>query len=515
MTISRRLLGQGAAVAAGALAAPSILVRPAAAQRSANTLRISFRDAVPNVDPYFNSQRTGLIIGHQAMDGLVHRDPASFRIVPALATEWRWVDPKTLDFTLRAGVKFHDGSAFGPDDVVYTINTVADPATRVATPSNYNWIQGAEKTGANTVRLNMKRPTPAALDYLALVMPIWPKAYRERVGADGFSRAPVGTGPYRFTKVDAASGVEFERFDDYYQGGPKGRPAIQRLVARYIGDAATELTELLGQRVDWIWNMNPDQVANVNRLPYLQSVRQESMRVGFLNLDAAGRSGAGNPMTKLQVRQAVWHAIDRKAIADRLIGGGSRVPDAPCFPSQFGCNAQAAVRYDYDPAKARALLAEAGYANGFDIELTSYVQPRQWSEAVQNYLRAVGIRANLNLMAVAAQIQRSQRGELAMEMGSWGSYSINDVSAIMPNYFAGGANDYARDPEMIRLINEGGSTADEEARKTAYDAAIRRATEQAYWLPLHTYVSTFGFQKQLEFPTFPDELPRFYLAKWK
>jgi peptide/nickel transport system substrate-binding protein len=509
MTISRRTLGLGA------LAAPALLAGPAQAQRSANTLRIAFRDAVPNVDPYFNSQRTGLIIGHQAFDGLVHRDPATFRIVPALATEWRWVNTTTLDFTLRQGVKFHDGSAFGPDDVVYTINTIADPNTRVATPSNYNWIQGAEKTGERTVRLTMKRPTPAALDYAALVMPIWPKAYRERVGPEGFSRAPVGTGPYRFTRVDVAAGVEYERFDDYYQGGPKGRPAIQRLVARYIGDAATELTELLGQRVDWIWNMNPDQIANVNRLPYLQATRQESMRVGFLNLDAAGRSGAGNPMTNLKVRQAVWHAIDRQTLADRVVGGGSRVPPAPCFPSQFGCNGDAAVRYDYDPAKARALLAEAGFPNGFDIELTSYVQPRQWSEAVQAYLQAVGIRARLNLMQVAAQIQRSMRGELAMQMGSWGSYSINDVSAILPNYFAGGADDYARDAEMIRLVEEGGNTADEEVRKRAYDAAIRRATEQAYWLPLHTYVSVFGFQRQLEFPTFPDELPRFYLAKWK
>jgi peptide/nickel transport system substrate-binding protein len=515
MSIGRRRLGQGIAAAAGGLALPWIGAGPAEAQRSANTLRIAFRDAVPNVDPYFNSQRTGLILGHQAMDGLVHRDPATFRIVPALATEWRWVDPKTLDFTLRSGVKFHDGSAFGADDVVYTINTIANPATRVATPSNYAWIEGCEKTGDNTVRLTMKRPTPAALEYLALVTPIWPKAYRERVGAEGFSRAPVGTGPYRFTKVDVASGVEFERFNDYYEGGPKGRPAIQKLVARYIGDAATELTELLGQRVDWIWNMNPDQVANVNRMPYLQATRQESMRVGFLNMDAAGRTGADNPMTKLKVRQAVWHAIDRTAIAERLVGGGSRVPPAPCFPSQFGCNGAAAVTYAYDVAKSRALLTEAGYPNGFDIELTSYVQPRQWSEAVQNYLQAVGIRARLNLMQVAAQIQRSQRGELAMQMASWGSYSINDVSAIMPNYFIGGADDYARDPEMTRLVNAGGSTADEEARKAAYDAAIKRATEQAYWCPLHTYVSTFGFQKQLEFPTFPDELPRFYLAKWK
>jgi peptide/nickel transport system substrate-binding protein len=267
--------------------------------------------------------------------------------------------------------------------------------------------------------------------------------------------------------------------------------------------------------VDWIWNMNPDQVANVNRLPNLQAARQESMRVGYLLPDAAGRSGVGNPMTKLKVRQAIFHAIDREAIAERLVGGGSRVPYAPCYPSQFGCVAEAAVRYDYNPAKAHQLLAEAGFPNGLDVELTSYVQPRQWSEAVQNYLQAVGIRARLNLIQVAAQIQRAWRGELALSMGSWGSYSVNDVSAILPNYFSGGNDDYSRDPELIRLVEEGGSSNDEEARLRAYSAAIRRITEQAYWVPLHTYVNVYAFSRQLDFTPHRDELPRFYLAKWK
>jgi peptide/nickel transport system substrate-binding protein len=197
------------------------------------------------------------------------------------------------------------------------------------------------------------------------------------------------------------------------------------------------------------------------------------------------------------------------------ISASSRVPPAPCYPSQFGCDATAAVEYDYNPAKARQLLAEAGFPNGFDIELTSYVQPRHWSEAVQNYLNAVGIRARINLLQVAAQIQRSQRGELAMAMGSWGSYSINDVSAFMPQWFGGGNEDYSRDAEVQRLLAEGGSSADEAVRKRAYSAVIRRVTEQAYFLPLHTYVNTYAFSRQLEFKAFPDELPRFYLAKWK
>lgn len=510
--IGRRGLG---ALAAGAVAAPALVAgREASAQRNADTLRVVFRDAVPNIDPYYNNQRTGLILGHQAMDGLVHRDPETFNIVPALATEWKWVDPTTLEFETRAGVKFHDGSDFGPDDVVYTLNFVSKPEARVSTPSNYGWIDRAEKAGERRVRLHLKRPTPAALDYLALVTPIWPSQYRERVGADGYSRAPVSTGPYRITRVDVASIVEYERFDGYYQGGPKGKPAIRRMTARFVTDAATELTELLSGRVDWIWNMNPDQMDNVNRLPTLQSLQQESMRVGYLQPDAAGRSGP-SPMTNQKVRQAMVHAIDRQSLADKLVRGGSRVPPAPCYPSQFGCDAAAATTYDYNPAKARQLLAEAGFPNGFDIELTSYVQPRQWSEAVQNYLQAVGIRARLNLMQVAAQTQRAMRGELALNMGSWGSYSVNDVSAILPNYFDGGLNDYARDAEVTRLVEQGGSTGEEEARRTAYSAAIRRITEQAYWIPLHTYVNTYAFSRQLEFKAFRDELPRFYLAKWK
>src|SRR2546423_14127578 len=109
-------------------------------------------------------------------------------------------------------------------------------------------------------------------------------------------------------------------------------------------------------------------------------------------LVAGGRGGADNPLTKLKVRQAVWHAIARQAIAEKLVTGGSRVPPAPCFPPQFGCDAEASVLYDYNPAKAKQLLAEAGYPDGFDVEVTTYILP-QWASSVQNYLQAVGIRA--------------------------------------------------------------------------------------------------------------------------
>ena len=506
-----KLARRTAILAAAALA----LASPAQAQKSADTLRILFTDAVPNIDMYFNSQRTGLILAHQAWDMLVHRDPATFEIKPALATDWKFTDDSTLDLTIRQGVKFHDGSTLSPDDVVYTINMAANPDSKVATPSNYAWIDKAEKTGDWTVRIRMKKPTPAALEYLAMVTPIHPKAYRERVGPEEFARKPIGAGPYRIVKNEQAKEVVYERFDDYWAGSPKGKPAIKTLHVRFVPDLATSMTELLAQRADWIWNINPDQANDVNRMPHLQAVRQESMRVGYLSIDAAGRSGAGNPLTNQKVRQAIWHAINRQEIADKLVQGGSRVPIAPCFPTQFGCDADAAVKYAYDPAKAKALLAEAGFPNGFEIELVSYVQPTSWTAAMQNYLQAVGIKPKITQLQVAAAIAKAWKGENPLYHGSWGSYSINDVSAIFPVMFGGGNDDYARDPELTKLVEAGGATADPAKRKEAYSAAIKLMTEKAYWLPLFTYVSTYAFAKQLQFKTFPDELPRFYMAKWQ
>jgi peptide/nickel transport system substrate-binding protein len=487
---------------------------PATAQKSADTLRITMRDALTNIDPFYNNLRTGVVMHHQGWDALVYRNPDTFKLEPLLATEWKLPDPTTIDFTLRPGVKFHDGSPFTADDVVYTLNLVADPMSKVSTPANYNWIERAEKTGELSVRVKLKRPTPAALEYFALVVPIYPKAYREKVGPEGYAKAPVGAGPYKVTKVESGVSIDFERFEDYWAGSPKGKPAIRKISVRFVPDAATEMTELLAGRADWIWNLNPDQFDSVNTIPHLQAVRKESMRIGYLALDAAGRTGADNPITKQKVRQAIWHAIDRKAIADKLVTGGSRVPPAPCFPPQFGCDGEMAVHYPYDPAKAKQLLAEAGYPGGFDVELASYVLP-QWGAAVQNYLQAVGIRAKINQLQVQALVQRAKAGELRMYLGSWGSYSINDVSAILPNFFDGGADDYARDPDVQKWLAEAGSSNDAEVRKKAYSAAIQRITERAYWAPLHTYVTTYGYSKQLDFTPYADELPRFFLAKWK
>ena len=151
---------------------------PALAQKSADTLRITWREAIPDVDPYYNSQRTGMVVAFQAFDCLIYRDPVTMEIKPALATSWQQVDPTTLDFTLRQGVTFQNGDPFTADDVVYTINTIIRDK-RVAIPAYYTSFAGAEKLDDFRVRIKLTGVSPAVMEYLAMVMPIWPKAYRE------------------------------------------------------------------------------------------------------------------------------------------------------------------------------------------------------------------------------------------------------------------------------------------------------------------------------------------------
>jgi peptide/nickel transport system substrate-binding protein len=489
-----------------------LLAGPAFGQPAQDTLRISWRDPVTDIDPYHNSLRNGLVLSQLVWDGLISRDPQTLALKPLLAQSWKQVDDTTIEFELRPGITFHNGDAFSADDVVYTVQSIlAD--THLAVPSNYAWLAGAEKIDDLHVRIKLKRVFPAALEYIAVTLPIMPHDYRERVGPAMFSQFPVGTGPYRVSSA-APDRIELSRFDGYFRQSAKGFPAIGQISISQVADATAELDDLLGGRADWIWSYAPEKSAAIEANPALQVARAESMRIGFLSLDAAGRSGAGNPLTNLKVRQAIMAAIDRTKLARDLLALGGRIPNAPCFPTQFGCDQLAAARVVYDPAAARALLAEAGFPNGFDTEIVSYVLP-QFAQGVAADLAAIGIRARITQLPLNAAIQREADGSAPLLLGSWGSYSINDVSAILPYFFGGGENDYARIPELQVLVEEGGSTTSPDKRRRAYSRAIRMIGDQALWLPLHSYVTTYAFSRSLDFKPTADELPRFYLSSWK
>jgi len=487
---------------------------PAMAGKANDTLVYASDSEVENVSPYHNNLREGVILARHAWDTLIHRNPATGAYEPQLATAWTWVDPVTLDLDLRQGVTFHDGAPLTADDVVFTFNYVLTPEAKVVTRQNVDWMKSTEKLGDFKVRIHLKGPFPAALEYLSGPTPIYPAAYFAKVGLDGFAKAPIGTGPYRITRVESGKGVKLEKSKTYWKGSPLGEVGIGKLEFRVIPDGETRMAELMTGGVDWIWRVPADQAKQLEAVPNVSVLAAETMRVGFLQFDAAGRTDANSPMKNVKVRQAISLAIDRKAMVDNLVRGGARVMHSACFIDQVGCTDAGVPRYAYDPARARALLAEAGYANGFDIDLYAY-RERDYAEAVIGYLRAVGIRAKLNFLKYAALRELNRAGKVPIYFQTWGSFSVNDASAFTGVWFKGDDDDMSRDPQVKALLDRADTTLDLASRKTIYGEALTRIAEQAYLLPMFSYSANYAFSSDLKFSAQADELPRFYAARWK
>jgi peptide/nickel transport system substrate-binding protein len=486
---------------------------PAEAGKSNDTLNIALSKAIENYDQYFNTAREGIVFARQVWDTLLDRDTRTGEYKPLLAQSYRWVDPLTLDFTLREGIVFHNGAKFDADDVVYTLNFVSDPANKVLTQANVSWIKSVEKTRPYAVRLHLKAPFPAALEYLAGPLTIYPHEYYAKVGPQGMSRQPIGTGPYKVVAAEPGKSFTLVKNTAYFKDSPKGQPEIGKIVERTIPEVPTQVAELLTGQTDWLWQVPADQTEKLRQMPNLTVKSAETMRIGYIGFDAAGRSG-DTPMKNRKVREAIAHAVDRAAMVKNLVRGDSHVVNAACFRTQFGCTEDGVRHYDYDPALAKKLLAEAGYPDGFDTEIYAY-RDRQLVEAIIGYLRAVGIRAKLDYLEYAALRDKNWAGTTPLFYMTWGSNSVNDVSAIIGNFFKGSPDDFARDDGLKKLIEAGDTSVDPDIRKTNYKKALQRIADEVYWVPMFSYVANYAYTSDLEFTPDADEVPRFYSAHWK
>jgi peptide/nickel transport system substrate-binding protein len=497
---------------AGLLLAPLTLAPCAFAGKADDTLVYASDLEVENVVPFYSNVRESLVIARHVWDTLIYRDPASGEFVPMLATSWKWVDPLTLEFVIRDGVKFHNGDGLSADDVVFTVNYVLDPASKVVV-TGLDWMADADKVDEHTVRIRLKRPFPAALSYVAGPLSIMPGKYLQAVGIDAFAKKPVGSGPYRITAITSSLAVRMDRNAGYWDGSPIGKAQIGHLEFRPIRDGDTRIAELVSGGIDWIWRVPGDQADQLRGVPHVTVVSSETMRTGTLVFDSLGRSDASAPFKDRRVRQAMSYAVDRRAMVANLVRGKADVMHAFCFPSQFGCS-QDVQLYPYDVAKARALMADAGYAQGFDTEIWAYSE-RDYVEAVIGYLRAIGIRAKLNYVQFPPMRAALMKGRIPILYLSWGSSSIFDVSAITSVFFAGSDDDQAKDPKLTVLIKNADNALDPSERLRGYKAALQLVADQAYALPMFSYSMNYAFDSDLDFRAYPDEIPRFFEARWK
>jgi peptide/nickel transport system substrate-binding protein len=496
-----------------ALLAAALMAVPAHAGKKDNSIRFAYEQVLENADPYFNNQRAGVMIAHQVWDTLIHRDPKTNEYMGQLATAWKWIDDRTLELELRKGVKFHNDASFDADDVVYTLKFASNPENKATTQQNVNWIARVEKLDSYKVRIITKEPFPAALEYLAGPIVIHPHEYYAKVGPAGMNEKPVGSGPYRVTEHAFGKYVRLERNAQYFKDSPKPQPKVPRLEIRFIPDKQIQVAEMLSGGVDVIMDVAVDQAQQLRAVPHLQVVSGETMRVAYLVLDSSERAPAPQ-LRDVRVRRAIMHAIDRPAMVKSLVGEGARVLHTLCFPSQFGCTDDGAPRYGYDPAKAKDLLKEAGYPDGFEIDLYAS-RERHQTEAMIGYLRAVGIKANLRYMQFAARREATRAGKTPLSHQTWGSFSVNDVSAFTSVFYKFSADDVNRDTEVRDLLQRGDSSIDPDTRKTAYAKALALLAERAYVLPLYSLPTYYVAAKDLVFEPYADEIPRFWEMSFK
>jgi peptide/nickel transport system substrate-binding protein len=485
----------------------------AMAGKADNSIRFAYDQAPESVDPYFNNVRIGVIIGQHVWDTLIYRNPETGEYKGELARAWKQVDDRTIEFDLRQGVKFHNGEEFDADDVVYTLNYVADPKHGVTTQQNVAWIEKAEKLDKYKVRLTTREVFPAAIEYLSGPVVIHPNEYYEKVGPEGMNAKPVGTGPFRVAQYDVGKSITLEKNPDYFADSPKKQGPIEKIVIRFIPDRQTQMAEVLSDGVDFIMYVPKDQAEQLEAVPNLQVVSGETMRIAFMQMNSQENTPS-KALKDERVRKAIIYAIDRETMVKEIVGAGSRVLTTICFPKQFGCTDEGAPVYEYNPDKAKALLAEAGYANGLDLDLVAY-RERNQTEAIIGYLKAVGINANLQFLQYAAMRDLIRSNKAMLTHQTWGSFSVNDVSAATPVYFGYEKDDISRDPKVRDLLKKGDTTILPEGRKAAYHDALKLIAEHAYAVPLYSLPVYYVATADLNFKAYPDEMPRFWEMTWK
>lgn len=496
----------------GAIALAFSFTAPAFASPQDNTAVIALTEEMPSFDAYLSTAREGIVASRQIFDTLIERDLATGKYEASLATAWRRVDDRTWEFDLREGVRFHNGDPFTADDVVFTLSYYARPDSGARSANWLDWIERVEKVNDFKVRIIAKAPFPAALEFVSGSLSIFPKAYFEKVGQQAFGKQPVGTGPF---KLQSARGNEYVLARNAaYFGGAKGQAKLDRLTVRIIPDEATRIAEVIGGNVDWTWNISADQVPQLQAVPTVEAQFGSTLTIATILLDARGRaSGENSPLKDVRVRQAINHAIDRKKIVETLLGGDGKQLATLCHPLQFGCDESAAPQYDYNPAKARELLAQAGYPKGFKVSLSSF-RDRPRAEAVKAYLAAVGIDANLEMLQSRASFSKWREGKLDLWYGDWGSSSMFDTSASLSAFFNFSPQDGFHDAEIRDIVQRADKALDESTRKAEYAKAIKLAAERAYFVPMHTIVVGYAADRRLAYRPSPDGIPRFYQIGW-
>jgi peptide/nickel transport system substrate-binding protein len=500
-----------------ALAAALLL---AAAPAAAKSFRWSSQGDFLTADPHAQNEGINNLIGYHVYERLTARD-RNLKLVPSLAMRWEQVDATTWRFHLRKGVRFHDGTPFTADDVVFSIERAKLPSSNFKTFAAL--IGKPRRVDDHTVEIATPGPSPILLEYVNTIM-IMSKAWALANGAarpqdfknaeDTFAaRNANGTGPFRFVSWEPEVKTVLRRNPEWW-GIAAGRfeGNVDEVVYRPIKSDATRMAALVSGEIDFVLDPPLQDVARLKSNPAVRIVEGPENRVIFLAMEQArdelkyGNVKGKNPLRDLRVRQALYAAIDVEAIRSQVMRGQS-APTGSMVPSRLGSPPSTEPRLmPHDPARARKLLAEAGYPNGFETQLlcpnNRYVNDERICTALSAMFAKVGVKVSLALQPRAQFFQKVDLTDFAIHLYGWGGAPTDPALVLGPvlhSYDGKGKGDFNSgkyvDAELDRLIRESEVELDPAKRASLMEQALQRVRTNVYTIPLHRQVIPWAVRK--------------------
>jgi peptide/nickel transport system substrate-binding protein len=445
------------------------------------------------------------------------------RVVPGIATSWSTPDPLTWELKLRPGVKFHDGSDLTVEDIVFSLER---PLTIKGSPGGFaayvRMITAKQVVDKHTLRLKTAAPYGPLLEDLAHVLIVSKRAAQNATGEDFDSgKAAIGTGPFRLTKFARGDRLTLARNDTYWGGAAPW----DNVTLRIVPNDPTRTAALLSGDLDAVENVPSADLSRLRKSTAHRLAQTTSWRTILLHLDQqrtpppgvtdkSGKPLAENPFKDVRVRQALSKAVNRAAIAERVMDGLALPAANVVSPSVLGHDP--AVKPDaYDPDGAKKLLAEAGYPNGFTMTIATpnnrYINDEQVAQACAQMFSRIGIVTKVDAMPLAAYLGKARAQEFGVALLGWGSMgadlALRSLAATHDPEKGRGAWNWARysNAALDKLIDRSLSTVDVRQRESVARELSAYAAREVVFIPLHYQVVTWAMKRSLDYPARTDE----------
>jgi peptide/nickel transport system substrate-binding protein len=491
---------------------------------AANTIKWSMKGDSLTLDPHAQNEGPTTMVSRQVYEALVTRG-LDMSIGPQLATKWKAVDPTTWYFFLREDVKFHDGTPMTSEDVEFSIIRAQQPTSDFK--EYISSISSVKAIDKYTIQIKTKEPNPILLNQLSNIF-VMSKAWATK----NFSTAPqnwnasqetyastntMGTGPFKITLREPNTKTIFKKSRIWWGDVEHNLDSIELLP---IANAATRVAALLSGEIDIVTDA---PVQDLERIGGSASYKVEStpqMRTIFLGMDQAAdqlRSGntGDNPFKKKEVRQALYQAIDIEAIKKKVMRGDSEPAGIITFPGVTGYTKALDKRLPYDPEAAKQLLVDAGYPDGFDVELRCpndrYVNDEAICTAVVGMFGKIGVNVSLNSQTKSKHFKELKEDKGDFYMLGWGVPTL-DSHYVFHYLYDSGASwnkvnfSNARVDELIKVME---GEVDLTKRNAAIAEAWKIVKDDISYLPLHHQVISWASKKSVNVPIRPNNEPLF------